>query len=56
MSQAEAAVYSLSPWIADYTVNGRIGTRQGNRSQPLLAARSLPVHGRRPLGRDRMCG
>jgi crotonobetainyl-CoA:carnitine CoA-transferase CaiB-like acyl-CoA transferase len=32
VSQAEAAVYSLSPWIADYTVNGRIGTRQGNRS------------------------
>jgi crotonobetainyl-CoA:carnitine CoA-transferase CaiB-like acyl-CoA transferase len=33
VSQAEAAVYSLSPWIADYTVNARIGTRQGNRSQ-----------------------
>jgi benzylsuccinate CoA-transferase BbsF subunit len=33
VSQAEAAVYSLSPWIADFTVNGRIGIRQGNRSQ-----------------------
>jgi benzylsuccinate CoA-transferase BbsF subunit len=33
VSQAESAVYSLSPWIADYTVNGRIRTRQGNRSE-----------------------
>jgi crotonobetainyl-CoA:carnitine CoA-transferase CaiB-like acyl-CoA transferase len=32
VSQAEAAVYSLSPWIADYSVNGNIRTRQGNRS------------------------
>jgi crotonobetainyl-CoA:carnitine CoA-transferase CaiB-like acyl-CoA transferase len=32
ISQVEAAVYSLSPWIADYTVNGRIGIRQGNSS------------------------
>ena len=32
VSQAEAAVYSLSPWVADFSVNGNIGIRQGNRS------------------------
>jgi benzylsuccinate CoA-transferase BbsF subunit len=32
VSQAESAVYSLSPWVADYSVNGNIGIRQGNRS------------------------
>jgi crotonobetainyl-CoA:carnitine CoA-transferase CaiB-like acyl-CoA transferase len=32
VSQVEAAVYSLSPWIADYTVNNRIEIRQGNSS------------------------
>jgi len=33
VSQVEAAVYSLSPWIADYDTNGHTGTRQGNRSE-----------------------
>ena len=33
VSQVEAAVYSLSPWIADFTVNDNIGTRQGNSSE-----------------------
>jgi crotonobetainyl-CoA:carnitine CoA-transferase CaiB-like acyl-CoA transferase len=33
VSQVEAAVYSLSPWIADYDVNGHAGIRQGNRSE-----------------------
>lgn len=32
VSHAESAVYSLSPWVADFSVNGNIGTRQGNRS------------------------
>ncbi len=27
MSQVEAAVYSLSPWVADYDVNGHIAAR-----------------------------
>ena len=32
VSQVEAAVYSLSPWVLDYDVNGHVGSRQGNRS------------------------
>ena len=32
VSQVEAAVYSLSPWVLDYDVNGHTGSRQGNRS------------------------
>jgi benzylsuccinate CoA-transferase BbsF subunit len=32
VSQVEAAVYSLSPWVADFDVNGHAGIRQGNRS------------------------
>jgi crotonobetainyl-CoA:carnitine CoA-transferase CaiB-like acyl-CoA transferase len=33
VSQVEAAVFSLSPWVLDYDVNGHIGVRQGNRSE-----------------------
>ena len=32
VSQVEAAVYSLSPWVLDFDVNGHVGERQGNRS------------------------
>lgn len=32
VSQVEAAVYSLTPWVLDYVVNGHVGLRQGNRS------------------------
>lgn len=32
VSQVEAAVYSLTPWVLDYDVNGHVGSRQGNRS------------------------
>jgi crotonobetainyl-CoA:carnitine CoA-transferase CaiB-like acyl-CoA transferase len=32
VSQVEAAVYSLSPWIAEYSVNGTSRIRQGNGS------------------------
>lgn len=32
VSQAEAAVYSLTPWILDYVVNGHVESRMGNRS------------------------
>ena len=32
VSQVEAAVYSLSPWVLDYDVNAHVGSRQGNRS------------------------
>jgi len=33
VAQVEAAVYSLSPWVLDYDVNGHVGSRQGNRSE-----------------------
>ena len=33
VAQVEAAVYSLSPWVLDYDVNGHTGSRQGNRSE-----------------------
>jgi benzylsuccinate CoA-transferase BbsF subunit len=39
VSQVEAAVYSLSPWVLDFELNGTTGARQGNRS-----ARAVP-HG-----------
>ena len=45
VSQAESAVYSLSPWIADYTVNGRIGIRQGNRSERFSPHGVFPCKG-----------
>jgi crotonobetainyl-CoA:carnitine CoA-transferase CaiB-like acyl-CoA transferase len=32
VSQVEVAVYSLTPWVLDFDVNGRVGSRQGNRS------------------------
>jgi len=36
LSQIETYLWSESPWILDYTVNGRIATRSGNR-YPLFA-------------------
>jgi crotonobetainyl-CoA:carnitine CoA-transferase CaiB-like acyl-CoA transferase len=48
VSQVEAAVYSLSPWIADYDVNGHTGIRQGNRSE-----RFVPHGAFRCAGEDR---
>jgi benzylsuccinate CoA-transferase BbsF subunit len=32
VSQVESALFSLSAWMLDYTVNGHIETRMGNRS------------------------
>ncbi len=32
VSQIEAALFTLSPWLMDYAVNGHVGGRQGNRS------------------------
>jgi benzylsuccinate CoA-transferase BbsF subunit len=37
LSQIETYLWSESPWILDYTVNGRIATRSGNR-YPLFAS------------------
>ena len=48
VSQVEAAVFSLSPWIADYDVNGHTGIRQGNRSE-----RFIPHGAFRCAGEDR---
>ncbi len=48
VSQVEAAVYSLSPWIADYDVNGKTEIRQGNRSE-----RFVPHGAFRCAGDDR---
>jgi crotonobetainyl-CoA:carnitine CoA-transferase CaiB-like acyl-CoA transferase len=45
VSQVEAAVYSLSSWIADYTVNDRIGVRQGNRSERFAPCGAFPCAG-----------
>ena len=33
VSQVEAAVYSLSPWVLDFCVNGTTKVRDGNRSE-----------------------
>jgi crotonobetainyl-CoA:carnitine CoA-transferase CaiB-like acyl-CoA transferase len=32
VSQIEVALFTLSPWLLDYAVNGRVGERAGNRS------------------------
>ena len=45
VSQAESAVYSLSPWVADYSVNGVIGTRQGNSSNRFSPHGVYPCRG-----------
>ncbi len=50
VAQVEAAVYSLSPWVLDYDVNGHVGSRQGNRSERAVPHRRVPVRRRRPLG------
>ena len=52
-SQAEASLHLLGPALLDYTRNGRVLGRHGNRDPLLGAARRLPVPGRRPLGGDR---
>jgi crotonobetainyl-CoA:carnitine CoA-transferase CaiB-like acyl-CoA transferase len=33
VSQVEAGIWSLAPWIVDYALNGEIGERMGNRSR-----------------------
>ncbi len=45
VSQVEAAVYSLTPWVLDYDVNGRTGTRQGNRSERAVPHGAFPCAG-----------
>ncbi|MGA2520482.1 MAG: CoA transferase [Acidimicrobiales bacterium] len=45
VSQVEAAVYSLSPWVLDYDVNGHIGERDGNRSPRAVPHGAFPCQG-----------
>jgi crotonobetainyl-CoA:carnitine CoA-transferase CaiB-like acyl-CoA transferase len=45
VSQVESAVYSLSPWVLDYDVNGRVGSRQGNRSERAVPHGAFPCAG-----------
>jgi crotonobetainyl-CoA:carnitine CoA-transferase CaiB-like acyl-CoA transferase len=45
VSQVEAAVFSLTPWLLDYDVNGHTGTRQGNRSERFVPHGAFPCRG-----------
>jgi len=45
VSQVEAAVFSLTPWVLDYDVNGHIGSRQGNRSERFVPHGAFPCAG-----------
>src|SRR5438552_1430329 len=46
LSQVECAAWSLSPWLLDYEVNGRVTIRNGNASE------RAPVHGVFPCAGD----
>ncbi|HMK62048.1 MAG TPA: CoA transferase, partial [Acidimicrobiales bacterium] len=45
VSQVEAAVYSLSPWVLDYVVNGHVESRMGNRSPRFAPHGAFPCAG-----------
>jgi crotonobetainyl-CoA:carnitine CoA-transferase CaiB-like acyl-CoA transferase len=45
VSQVEAAVYSLSPWVLDYVVNGHVEARAGNRSVRFAPHGAFPCAG-----------
>ncbi len=45
VSQVEAAVYSLTPWVLDYVVNAHIETRDGNRSRRCAPHGAFPCAG-----------
>jgi len=45
ISQVETAVYSLSPWLLDYAVNGESCSRQGNRSLRAAPHGAFPCQG-----------
>ena len=53
VSQVESGLYSLSPWLLDYSVNDRITMRMGNRSLRTAPHGAFPCQGRRPLGDHR---
>lgn len=45
LSQVEAAVWSLSPWLLDYEVGGRLRARAGNRSDRACPHGAFPCAG-----------
>ena len=38
-------MYSLSPWVLDFDVNGHVGSRQGNRSDRAVPHGAFPCAG-----------
>ncbi|MGH9208969.1 MAG: CaiB/BaiF CoA transferase family protein, partial [Acidimicrobiales bacterium] len=46
ISQVEAAVYTLSPWLLEYTVEGNMTARIGNRSRRAAPHGAFPCAGR----------
>jgi len=45
LAQVEAGAYTLSPWLLDYAVDGRIGVRDGNRSSRAVPHGAFPCQG-----------
>jgi crotonobetainyl-CoA:carnitine CoA-transferase CaiB-like acyl-CoA transferase len=45
LAQVEAALYSLSPWLLDYTLNGTVTGRDGNRSPRAVPHGAFPCRG-----------
>src|SRR5579871_914505 len=46
VSQVEAAIYSLSPWMLEYTVDGVVTERIGNRSRRAAPHGAFPCTGK----------
>jgi benzylsuccinate CoA-transferase BbsF subunit len=46
LSQVEAAIFSLSPWMLDYTVDGVVTERIGNRSRRAAPHGAFPCAGK----------
>jgi crotonobetainyl-CoA:carnitine CoA-transferase CaiB-like acyl-CoA transferase len=45
LSQVEAAVYTLSPWMLDYTADGVVRQREGNRHPAAVPHGAFPCRG-----------
>ena len=45
LSQVEAGVYSLSPWLCEYSVTGHLSSRAGNRSSRAAPHGVFPCQG-----------
>ena len=45
LSQVETAVYTLSPWLLDFAVNGNVTMRMGNRSRRVAPHGAFPCRG-----------